>query len=131
MVSPFCAGTRRRGRVLESFNSARSSGLLRDRRAEQTTQITAAKERGEPRETTTTTHHKERPQVVVPGDSRRDGVRTQLLTCPVVGVGRRGRRGPGEGRGGAGTEGGGGGGFRGVTFGTKPVLTNWEDQEQS
>lgn len=62
-----------------------------------------------------------------PRGSRWDGVRTHLLTCPVVGAGRRGRRRPGEGRGGAGTEGG--GGFRGVTFGSKPVLTNWEGQE--
>lgn len=39
MVSPFCAGTRRRGRVLDSFNSARSSGLLRDRSPEHTQQV--------------------------------------------------------------------------------------------
>lgn len=44
VVSPFCAGTRRRGRVLESFNSARSSGLLSDRRAEH-------RETGEPQGT--------------------------------------------------------------------------------
>lgn len=82
VVSPFCAGTRRRGRVLESFNSARSSGLPRDRRAGQTTQTTAAKEAGEPRGTTTTTHQ-ERPQVVSPGQplGRGQDISAHLSCC--------------------------------------------------
>lgn len=48
VVSPFGAATGRRGRVLDSFNSASSSGLLSDRRAERSTQREKGRHTGTP-----------------------------------------------------------------------------------
>lgn len=100
MVSPLGVATRRRGRALDSFSSASSSGLPSDRRAGRTTQ---------------------RQNTVTRSPSGPAATARLLLlgfTCSAVTAGRRGR--------GGGAGGGGVTGLTAVTSRPEPVLTNWD-----